>query len=325
MKKHFLFSVLLASFLVFLSIHGAYAQTSISGDDLCGGSSGDPCTLVDFRNMTQSVLYTLVILGGSALVFFIMLRLVKSWFAYRAGNAGAIKEAGEKSLNAVIGFFIIFTVLAGLLIAGLGYLGTKPEFLKLLQLFTGLFVEHAYAAEQEFLTNPLGTNNIFDLILAALGLAMRFFIYPAIIVMWTWSGFQFVYAQGNPEGLKKAKSWIFWAIIITFIAFTLQGFLFALRATALKIAPQNPAIMQPTGTDGRVAPAPEGIGSQCELSPGRYGIRATDGTCVDSSRGSTDSAGLPASGGRTGAGVGGSCRIDVECAGTLRCVNSVCQ
>lgn len=280
MKKHYLLSVLLASFLVFLSVQGVEAQ-SISGDDLCGGLNQPKCGLVDLKNMIQKVLYAFVLIGGSALVVIIMVRLVNSWFAYRAGNANAIKEAGEKSFQGIIGFFIVFTVFSGLFVAMLSYLGTRPEFLKFLQLFSGLFVETAYAADDRLLDNPLGSSNIFDLILASLSLAMRFFIYPAIIVMWTWSGFQFIYAQGNPEGLKKAKSWIFWAFMITAAAFMLQGFLLALKGTALKIAPQNPALVQPVGTsDRRGAPAEGAAGSSCTTDSGGYGIRQTDGTCV---------------------------------------------
>lgn len=245
MKKHYLLSVLLASFLVLVSAYGVHAQTaSISGDGLCGASATSTCNISHVKTIIQKLFYAFVVVGGSALVLMTAIRLVQSWFAYRAGNASAIKEAGEKTFQGVIGFFLFFAVLGGLLAAGLSYLGAQPWATKFLQLLSGLFVEYAYAAETQF-QNPLMSNNLFDLLLAGMNLAMRFFVYPALIVMWVWSGFQFVYSQGNPDGLKKARSWLFWAFLITAIAFMLQGFLLALKATALKIAPNNPALVQP--------------------------------------------------------------------------------
>lgn len=247
MKKHYLLSVLLASFLLLISFYSVDAQgsRSISGDDLCGSSASTICGVKDIKSIGQSLAYAFVLIGGSALVLLIAIRLVQAWFAYRAGNANAINDSGKKIWNGLVGFFMFIVIIGGFLMAALSYLGTKPEFLKILQLFAGFFVEHAYAANDGLLPNPTTFNNLFDLILAALALAMRFFIYPSLIVMWVWSGFQYVYAQGNPEGLKKAHSWLFWAFLITAITFMLQTFLFALKATALKIAPQNAALIQP--------------------------------------------------------------------------------
>ena len=246
MKKHYLLSALLASFLLFISFHGVYAQTaSISGDELCGATADTACNFTHVKTIFQKVLYAFVIIGGSALVLFISIRLVQAWYAYRSGNAGAIKQAGENIFQGIIGFFIVFSVLGGIRAAGLSYLGTKPEFLKFLELISEAFVPHAYAVEEGLLPNPLGSNSLLDLILAGMNLAMRFFVYPALLIMWVWSGFQFVFSRGNPEGLKKARSWLLWAFLVTVISFMLQGFLLALKATALKIAPQNAAVIQP--------------------------------------------------------------------------------
>jgi hypothetical protein len=60
--------------------------------------------------------------------------------------------------------------------------------------------------------------------------------------MWVASGFKFVYSQGNPEGLKTARSWLLVSFIVTIVAFSLQGFILALKATAQKIVPTTTSI-----------------------------------------------------------------------------------
>jgi hypothetical protein len=232
---------------------------SIAGDEVCGRDSTTECKLTDLTKMGKSLLFYFTMLGGAILVLFIALRLVSAWFAYRAGNTNAIKQAGEWAFNAAIGFLIIFAVAGGLFLGGLSYLGTQPWATKLFKLFSDMFVEHAYAATTDtsgqLLPNALGTNSAYDLLLAGINLGMRFFVYPAIIVMWVWSGFQFVYSQGNPEGLKKARSWLMWAAIITVVAIMLQGFLVALKNTANKILSQRSSqgIVLVRGEQGRIS------------------------------------------------------------------------
>jgi hypothetical protein len=232
---------------------------SIAGDEVCGSSATTECKLTDLTKMGKSLLFYFTMLGGAILVLFIALRLVSAWFAYRAGNTNAIKQAGEWAFNAAIGFLIIFAVAGGLFLGGLSYLGTQPWATKLFKLLSDMFVEHAYAAttdtSTQLLPNALGTNSAYELLLAGINLGMRFFVYPAIIVMWVWSGFQFVYSQGNPEGLKKARSWLMWAAIITVVAIMLQGFLVALKNTANKILSQRSSqgIVLVRGEQGRIS------------------------------------------------------------------------
>ena len=88
--------------------------------------------------------------------------------------------------------------------------------------------------------NMLGVCSLYDFILSILRLVMRFFIYPALIVMWVWTGFSFVLAQGNPDGLNKAKKWFMWAVITSFVIFMLQSFLIAARGTVERILPPAP-------------------------------------------------------------------------------------
>lgn len=87
--------------------------------------------------------------------------------------------------------------------------------------------------------NMTGVCSLYDFMLAILRLIMRFFIYPALVTIWVWTGFAFVYAQGNPEGLNKAKKWLMWAFVTTLVIFLLQAFLTAARGTVQKILPAN--------------------------------------------------------------------------------------
>jgi len=113
--------------------------------------------------------------------------------------------------------------------------GVREFPLRILELIFSLnFIPHAFA-ETKLLENPLMVDDLYDFILSVLRLVMRFFIYPAFIVIWVWTGFSFVIAEGNPEALKKAKTLLVWAFGITVIVMMLQGFLFAVRASVDKI------------------------------------------------------------------------------------------
>lgn len=85
------------------------------------------------------------------------------------------------------------------------------------------------------LPNPLGFNSLYDFILSALSVAMKFFLYPAIIAIWVYSGFLYVAAQGAPDKLKKAHNLLLWAFISTLIVFMTQGFLTAIKGSVDKI------------------------------------------------------------------------------------------
>lgn len=227
----------LAAVLSSLSVSGVQAQTpSIAGDGVCGATAADVCTPADLKEMGRKLLTTFALLGSAMLVVIIGIRLVMSMFAYMRGDAMAIKKAGESAFNAMIGFFIVFAVTGGIFLLGLKYLGVQPWVGQLLQMFSSVFVETAYAQET-LLPNALGSNSAYDLILAFMNLVMRFFVYPALIVFWVAAGFKFIYSQGNPEGLKTARNWLFMSFIITIVAFSLQAFLLAFRATAEKIVP----------------------------------------------------------------------------------------
>ncbi len=282
-------SLLLAScFILLASPLGVHAQAptgSISGDTLCGSSSTAKCTPANFKQIGMKLLSLFTILGSALLTVFIAIRIILSWYAYRAGDAGAIKRAGQQAFNAFIGFIIVFAVFGGIYVTLLNTLGAQPWVTQLLKLFSGAFIEHAYAQAPAAtqLPNTLGSTSVYDILLSAASLALRFFVYPAVIAMWVWSGFQFIYSQGNPEGLSKAKSWLFWAFIITVITFSLQGFLVAFRSTAEKIvpgvtSPTSAPATPPPSTPTPTPPAQGTLNAACTLN-GYNGIVGTDGVC----------------------------------------------
>lgn len=239
---------LLALLVVTLPV---YAQKSISGDDVCGGSSSQSCSISQIGTVTKGVFNILITLGLPLLVVSLAWRFIKAWFALRAGNAGAYKEALKDTMNAVVGFMIIAALLGGIFFGILKYFGVKDSYIApWKKMFSVTLVEYAYAADgagspgQGITTasvqatselNPTTITSLYDFILNTLRLIMRFFIYPGLIVMWVWTGFAFVMAQGAPDALTKAKKWLWWAILTTFAIFMLQAFLLAVRGSVTNI------------------------------------------------------------------------------------------
>jgi len=276
---------------------------SIAGDELCGkwSPTGGPdgkggivtrCGVPQIGVMMKKVLVLVVSLGLPLLVVFVIYRFITAWFALEQGNAGAYKEALKQSGNAIIGFFFVVALFGGLLMVVLKYFGVKDQPLQLLKLFSEAFVTTAYAqqtAATGYLPNFLGSNNLMELILAILRLVMRFFVYPMLIVIWVWTGFAFVMAQGAPEALNKAKKWLMWAFVTTLVIFMIQAFMVAAQGTVQKIFPG--------GAGGAGGAASSAGGSSGSGSVGSGGSGGTGG-----SSGSTGSA----AGGSSGSGsVGG--------------------
>lgn len=293
-KKQYLIPLLLVFVFVMVPVTLLYAQgngTSISGDEICGASSSTKCTLNHLKTITSKVLTFVIGIGLPLTIIFITYRFVMAWFALQQGNANAYKEALAKSRDAAIGFFLIVALAGGLLFALLKFLGVKGSFLESLPFLSDIInvlVPHAYAQATSTVTvavatcdsafNLLGVCSLYDFILSILRLVMRFFIYPALIVIWVWTGFAFVTAQGNPEGLNKAKKWLMWAFVTTLVIFMLQAFLVAARGTVQKVLP--------AGTSGASTTGPKDgePGASCMVGSS-YGIVGTDKKCYVGGRG----------------------------------------
>jgi hypothetical protein len=360
MKKYFLISCILTILFTTFSFSGigvgvdhVSAQASVSGDEVCGGINTPRCTISDAKAIFKNLIINVVVpIGSALLVVFIIFRLLMAQKALMEGNAQAYKEAGKKIGNAIFGFFIVVAVVGGLLLAMLKFLSVDPRFLQLLSdAVIGAFIPHAYA---QYLPNPLGTNNLYDFILTVVRTVIRFFVYPAIIAVWVWTGFAFVAAQGAPEALMKAKKWLMWAIICTVLIFMTEAFLFALRGTVNQILPNSATTagvgtggtpyVPPTGTSGTASVcAGRPAGSQCStvfIPSGRIGLCGNDENgiygCYVGTVGDTCLLSDGITSGkiandyqcyqppRSLVGRGGSCRISAECQ-SGSCVSAVCQ
>ncbi len=300
MKKQHLLTLFLTLIFVSFTIVGVEAQTapgtSIGGDDVCGSSAATACKLTDLGQITKGLLKLVVILGLPIMIILLAYRIVVAELAARTGNPGARMDALKKMGSSIVSFLFIIALFGGLLLAAFKLFGVDPAFLKFFNIIADAFVPHAYA-QTGGLPNPTpNITSLYDFILATLRLVMQFFIYPAIIVIWVWTGFAFVSAQGNPTALATAKKWLVWAFVTTLIVFMLQMFVLALKGTVQQILPGQvlQTIPSSNGTpDNRGAPAAGAAGSACQIN-GSTGVLAADlVTCtVGRGAGSSNSAGF---------------------------------
>jgi hypothetical protein len=278
-----------------LGVIVAHAQTnaSISGDDICGSSAATKCTLSSLGVVAKNVLRAIIVLGTPALLVFASWRFLVGWYKLRSGAAADWAATRREITNAVGGFLLIVALFGGLLTAMLKFFGVKDSVLQILNIFSSGFIEHAYAqasssAATSAANSPFNVTNssdIYDFLLSFLRLVMRFVVYPGLIVMWVWTGFGFVLAQGNPEALMKSRRLLLTAALITAGILFFQTFLLALQGSVQRILPG--ASQQEDRTN--LAPAPGAPGSACDLDLGNgvkvVGRTGTNGTCYPSGRG----------------------------------------
>ncbi len=62
------------------------------------------------------------------------------------------------------------------------------------------------------LVNPLGVNSFPELVQKLLNAALVIGI-PVAVLFIVWAGFKFIFARGNPEGLKDARKNIFYTLV----------------------------------------------------------------------------------------------------------------
>lgn len=285
MKKIPVILALLTSCLFSFSF--VYAQTSISGDSLCGATAETACNFSHLKSLVTGVMYFIIGLGLPLLIVIVAYRFVVAWFAAAQGQSGVYKEATKKAGQAILGFIILILLFGGALIVVLEYLGATDPVVKLLKLISSSgLIETASAQEAPLLPSPIGDTNLYDFILKLLSLVMRFFVYPALIVIWVATGFSFVLAQGKPEALSKAKKLLIWATVSTFIVVMIQAFLIAAKGTVEQVLPGS-TNTQATSQEQTAAQANE---AQCRNAGGTLAANGT--SCnVSASRGGTNAEG----------------------------------
>lgn len=248
LKKSRLVPFILAFFfltvpLIAVTVH---AQSSVSGDSVCGGSAATKCTFDDIGKIIKKMLTVIISIGLPVLVVIVGYRFVMAWFALQQGKTEAYHDALKKSGQAIFGFFIVVALFGGLLLVLLKYVGVSDGPLKILKMFSEAFIPHAYAQSTSttLLPNFLPTNDLYTFLVSVLRMIVRFFIYPALIVIWVWTGFSFVTAQGNPDAIKKAKTLLLRAFITTLAIFLIQAFLSAISGSVKKILSERTVIVE---------------------------------------------------------------------------------
>ena len=85
------------------------------------------------------------------------------------------------------------------------------------------------------LDNPLGTTTDINGFIAKILDGMVILLTPVIVVMFLWTGFLFVQAQGNPEKLSAAKKSLLYTIIGAALVLGAKGFSLVIAATIAKL------------------------------------------------------------------------------------------
>lgn len=80
------------------------------------------------------------------------------------------------------------------------------------------------------LCNPIRFCSLFDFLQGILQ-AIITIAFPIIVLFIVFIGFKFIVAQGDPEELKKTRTYFFWAIVGALIILGAQALSFAIKAT----------------------------------------------------------------------------------------------
>jgi hypothetical protein len=80
------------------------------------------------------------------------------------------------------------------------------------------------------LFNPIGSTDLSAFLANLLKLVAQI-AFPIIVLFMVYVGFLFVSSQGNPEKLKEAKSYFFWAIVGAILVLGAEALSLAIRAT----------------------------------------------------------------------------------------------
>lgn len=144
MKRHYLLTAFLSVLFFIITFHTGTAFASISGDDVCGGSTSN-CGLAAFKIVYQNIFGLVISIGLPLLTVAVIYRFVVAWYAALQGNTNAYKEATKKVTNAIVGFILIVLVAGGILFAMIKTLGVNSKMMQLLQKISSVEIERAYA------------------------------------------------------------------------------------------------------------------------------------------------------------------------------------
>jgi hypothetical protein len=90
-------------------------------------------------------------------------------------------------------------------------------------------------------TNPLQFNTLSEFLVAILN-AVILIVFPFIVLLLVYAGFQFVVAQGKPEAISKAKNAFLWTLIGALVVLGAKALSIAICATVDEIQGQNSSV-----------------------------------------------------------------------------------
>lgn len=221
--------------LIFINIIGFTFAAGLVGD--CGGANA--CKISDLGPVIKRGLF--YVLSVAILVVVVMIIITGIKFMTGRNKAAELDDAKRRLSYIIIGILLLsVTASISVYVFVLTSIGVKSEFLKIFQIFGNTsfnLIEHTYAAADASskLPNPTGVTSVYDFMLMIIRLVVRWFVYPIIVFSWFISGFLFVRAQGSPERLNYAKTWLLWTLVGTLVVLMAEGFAFALRETITQI------------------------------------------------------------------------------------------
>lgn len=80
------------------------------------------------------------------------------------------------------------------------------------------------------LTNPISTCDLWTFFADLLRLVARI-MFPIIVLFIVYIGFLFVTSADNPEGIKKARNYLLWAVVGALLILGAEALSYAIKAT----------------------------------------------------------------------------------------------
>ena len=80
------------------------------------------------------------------------------------------------------------------------------------------------------LMNPIGTTDLASFLAKILKLVAQI-AFPVVVLFLVYVGFLFVSSQGNPEKIKEARNYFFWAVVGALLVLGAEALSLAIKAT----------------------------------------------------------------------------------------------
>lgn len=89
--------------------------------------------------------------------------------------------------------------------------------------------------------NPIRYNNFYEFVSAVIEVIVEI-LMPFVVLMFVWTGFMFVKAQGNKTEIDTAKTALVWTVLGTFVLLGAWAFAQIIGNTVTQIAPPGASL-----------------------------------------------------------------------------------